>query len=67
MSIDETALHQLLSSAHWRGIWETILDTINSGELITIEMIDGTEIPLTESGEARALFLERFGWTEETP
>ena len=63
MSIDETALRQLLSSAHWRGMRDNILDLVNSGEIVVVEMTDGTEITLTERGEALSAFRERFGWT----
>jgi hypothetical protein len=65
MECEEKALRDLLSSAYSDGVGQRILDEVTDGNPVTVTMLDGTTLTLSQTADTLQVLLERFGWKKK--
>jgi hypothetical protein len=62
MKCEENALREVLSSVHGGEAGQSIWDRVKNGEQVSIAMVDGTTLALTDPVETLRVLLECFDW-----
>jgi hypothetical protein len=66
VNCEEKSLREMLSSVHRGSIGNFILTQVTSGEPVTIRMVDGSKLVLTDVAESLDVLQSRFGWEPDS-